>query len=111
MREMTDKPALADPLPAENCQTMIEVRSGVDTVDRALITLLAERFAYMDAAARIKTDRGNVRDEERKAEVIRNVTGLAEEQGIPVGIVRDIWEQLVECSIAYELTQWDQKQG
>ncbi|MBZ9779923.1 chorismate mutase, partial [Psychroflexus sp. CAK8W] len=46
---------------------MAEVRAGVDHVDRALIALLAQRFAYMDAAARIKPERGAVRDEGRKA--------------------------------------------
>ena len=37
----------------EACQTMAEVRVGVDALDRALVTLIAERQRYMDAAARI----------------------------------------------------------
>ncbi|MFQ3665851.1 MAG: chorismate mutase, partial [Sphingomonadaceae bacterium] len=36
---------------------MAEVRLGVDAIDRALVALLAERFRFMDAAARIKQDR------------------------------------------------------
>ena len=39
----------------EQCETMIEVRVGVDQVDRELVALLVRRFGYMDAAARIKT--------------------------------------------------------
>jgi isochorismate pyruvate lyase len=109
MREMTDKPMLADILPAEKCQTMIEVRAGVDDIDSTLVALLAQRFTYMDAAARIKADRSAVRDEARKAEVIRNVTDLAVKQGIPADVVRDMWERLVEGSIQYELELWDQK--
>ena len=50
----------------EQCETMAEVRVGVDQVDRELVALLVRRFGYMDAAARIKTDRGTVRDEARK---------------------------------------------
>ena len=53
----------------QNCRNMTEVRAGVDAVDRALVELLVRRFGYMDAAARIKTDRTAVRDEARKAEV------------------------------------------
>jgi isochorismate pyruvate lyase len=41
----------------QNCRNMTEVRAGVDAVDRALVELLVRRFGYMDAAARIKTDR------------------------------------------------------
>ncbi len=59
-------------LPGPDCSTMLEVRAGVDQVDRELIALLARRFAYMDAAARIKTERSAVRDEARKAQVIAN---------------------------------------
>jgi isochorismate pyruvate lyase len=90
---------------------MTDVRASVDTVDKELVILLAKRFTYMDAAARIKVDRSAVRDEARKAEVIRNVTDLAVKQGIPADVVRDMWERLVEGSIQYELALWDQKRG
>src|SRR3546814_1257620 len=36
------------------CQTMTEVRAGVEAVDRDLVVLPLRRFSYMDAAARIK---------------------------------------------------------
>src|SRR3546814_1433079 len=64
---------LPEPKRPEQCETMTEVRVGVDQVDRELVALLVRRFGYMDAAARIKTDRGMVRDEARKAEVLDNV--------------------------------------
>ena len=35
------------------CETMADVRAGVDQVDRELVALLVRRFGYMDAAARI----------------------------------------------------------
>ena len=60
-------------LAGPDCTSMAQVRAGVDQVDRELVALLARRFAYMDAAARIKPARAAVRDEARKAEVIANV--------------------------------------
>ena len=63
---------MSDIVSGPGCTTMAEVRAGVDQVDRALIALLAQRFAYMDAAARIKLERGAVRDEDRKRQVIAN---------------------------------------
>ena len=91
----------------EECQTMTDVRAGVDAVDRQLVDLLAIRFRFMTAAARIKQDRGTVRDEERKAQVITNAKAAAEAAGVPPQLVGDLWERLVEGSIAYEFDRWD----
>ena len=95
------------PIPPEKCVDMTEVRAGVDSVDAQLVELLALRFAYMDAAARIKTDRGSVRDEARKQQVLMHVQDAAGNAGIPVEIVAELWERLVEASIAYEFAKWD----
>jgi len=94
-------------LPGPDCSTMTEVRAGVDQVDRELVALLARRFAYMDAAARIKPDRDQVRDEARKAAVIANARAEAVRLGVPDAVVADLWERLVEASIAYELVAFD----
>lgn len=91
------------------CTTMTEVRAGVDAVDRELIALLARRFGYMDAAARIKPERGHVRDEARKAQVIDNACAHARDAGIPEEAIGEIWERLVEASIAYELEAFDRR--
>ncbi len=91
----------------EDCQTMPEVRAGVDALDRELVALLAKRFGYMRAAARIKPGRDAVRDEGRKASVIAAAVAEAEGLGIPADVIGDIWERLVEGSIAYEFAEWD----
>jgi isochorismate pyruvate lyase len=98
---------MQDTINPGTCTTMAEVRAGVDAVDRALVALLARRFGYMDAAARIKSERGQVRDEARKAQVIANARAHAEAAGIPEAPVAEIWELLVEASIAYELEAFD----
>ena len=90
-----------------NCTNMAEVRIGVDQTDRELMELLDRRFGYMRAAARIKTDRNVVRDEARKAEVIDNARADAETRNLPAKEIAELWEHLVEASIAYELIEWD----
>jgi isochorismate pyruvate lyase len=95
----------------EACETMIEVREGVDALDRELVALLAKRFGYMRAAARIKPSRDAVRDEARKASVIAAAVTEAEAHGIPGDVIADIWERLVEGSIAYEFGEWDRTRG
>ena len=91
----------------DDCETMIDVREGVDATDRALVELLDRRFGYMRAAARIKETRASVRDEERKASVINAAVADAESRGIPGDVIAEIWERLVEGSIAYEFCEWD----
>jgi isochorismate pyruvate lyase len=88
---------------------MTEVRAGVDQVDRELFAMLRRRFDYMDAAARIKTERGLVRDEARKAQVIANARSAAEALGMPGEAITALWDQLVEASIAYELESFDRR--
>lgn len=90
---------------------MTDVRAGVDATDRALVALLANRFAYMRAAARIKPERAQVRDEARKAEVIANARAEAQRLGLPADVIEALWERLVEASIAYELAHWDARAG
>lgn len=97
----------APPLPAHDCKTITQVRAGVDRIDAALVALLAERFGFMAAAARIKPSRDLVRDEARKAQVIAQASAQARAAGLPDGLVPALWEILVETSIAYEQSQFD----
>ena len=86
---------------------MAEVRDGVDATDRELVNLLERRFGYMRAAARIKPTRESVRDEERKAAVIGAVIKQAQAADLPADRIGEIWDLLVETSIAYEFDIWD----
>jgi len=90
-----------------DCRTMVEVRGGVDRLDEEIVALLGERFRYMEAAARIKPDRAAVRDEARKREVLANVARLAPAAGVPAAAAADLYERLVEASIAFELDRFD----
>lgn len=101
---MSDMPVITEP---KKCSDMAEVRAGVDAIDREIIGLLAVRFGYMDAAARIKVDRNAVRDEARKAQVIENVRTAARSAGVSDELVAQLWDQLVEASIAHEYRAWD----
>lgn len=98
---------VSDPMNPEGYTTMAEVRAGVDEIDRQLVALLGQRFAHMRAAARIKGERGQVRDEDRKAEVIASACAEAKRLGVPASVIGALWEQLVEASIAYELEEFD----
>ncbi len=98
------------PDPAD-CQTMLDVRAGVDEIDRLLVALIARRQGYMDAAARIKPSRSVVRDEARIAQVLANVKAEAQAHGLSWGIAEPVWRELMERCIAYEFDVWDATRG
>jgi isochorismate pyruvate lyase len=94
------------PDPAD-CRDMTDVRAGVDEIDRMLVELIARRQGYMDAAARIKTDRAKVLDEARIQDVLNKVKAEAERQGLDWSIAEPVWRKLMERCIAYEFDVWD----
>lgn len=98
------------PLPAD-CETMLDVRKGVDALDRALVLMLAERQRYMDAAARIKVDRHAVLDTARIEDVVTKVKAAARNAGLSEEIAEPVWRMLIDRCIAYEFGVWDQLRG
>lgn len=90
-----------------DCTTMAQVRQGVDALDRALVSLLAERQGYMDAAARIKADRDAVLDPARIEDVVAKVKAEARKAGLSEAIAEPVWRTLVDRCIAYEFERWD----
>ena len=102
---------MTDTIDPENCQTMSEVREGVDAVDRALLQLLVRRFGYMNAAARIKPNREAVRDQDRKDDVHAKVQAEATRLGLPAARLWSVWEELMEQSIAHEYERYDETRG
>ncbi len=97
-----------DPRPAPaDCTTMAEVRVGVDALDRLLVTVLAERQRYMDAAARIKQSREAVRDNARIEDVVTKVKAAARDVGLSEEIAEPVWRLLIERCIAHEFGIWD----
>ncbi|EKY25910.1 chorismate mutase [Brevundimonas diminuta 470-4] len=92
----------------EDCVTMVDVRQGVDALDRALVILLAERQRYMDAAARIKPNRDAVFDQARIDDVVAKVLKAAEPAGLSPDIAEPVWRLLIDRCIAHEFGTWDQ---
>ena len=90
-----------------NCNTMAEVREGVDALDRELVSLLVKRQAYMSAAGRIKNDRNAVYDAERIEDVVSKVLVEARKQGLSEDIAEQVWRKLIERCIAFEYGEWD----
>ncbi|MBP6689706.1 MAG: chorismate mutase [Hyphomonadaceae bacterium] len=94
-------------LDPDHCKTMLDVRAGVDEIDRMLVALITRRQGYMHAAARIKPSRDVVRDEARINQVLTNVKAEAERMGLSWAIAEPVWREMMERCIAHEFDVWD----
>ena len=92
----------------KDCQTMVDVRAGVDAIDRELVRLLVVRQGYMDAAARIKPNRAAVYDADRIEDVVSKVLAEGRKQGLSPQIAEPVWRKLIERCIAHEFDRWDE---
>lgn len=88
------------------CTSMDEVRDGIDRLDRALVALVAERQAYIEAAARIKDREDEVRLEWRIEDVVSKVLAAAEREGLSPAIAEPVWRTLIDRCIAHEHESW-----
>ena len=89
---------------------MVDLRAGIDQLDRSLVKLLAERQRYIERAAEIKAHRREIRDESRIADVLAKVTAEAERAGLNVAIAHAVWTTLMEQCIALEMRQFEKLQ-
>jgi isochorismate pyruvate lyase len=92
---------------AADCTKMAEVRYEIDRLDRILVRLLAERQTYIEAAGRIKGDRGTVRDEARIEDVVSKVLASARREGLSPEIAEPVWRVLIDRCIAHEFEVFD----
>lgn len=95
--------------PAADCADMAQLRVAIDALDARLVRLLAQRQAYIERAAVLKTDRATIRDEARIADVIGKVLVEAKAAGLSPAIAESVWRVLIERSIAHEFTKFDAK--
>lgn len=88
---------------AAKADTMLEVRKGIDTLDPMLVSLLAERFAFIDRAAELKPALAMpARVSERVEEVVMNARAQAEQLGFDPVLTEKLWRTMVDLAIARE---------
>lgn len=87
---------------ASNDETLDELarcRDEIERIDDEIVTLLARRLAIGKRTGDLKRAAGlPILDPTREAAVIRRVSEVARDAGIPVEAVRDVFWQIVGMS-------------
>jgi isochorismate pyruvate lyase len=95
-------------LPAD-CQDMADIRQAIDSLDQEVISLWAQRFAYVKAAAKFKTDETAVRAPERFAAMLAQRREWAQEKGLNPEVIEGLYRTLVTHFIDEEMKYWQKR--
>lgn len=87
----------------QDCTDMADIRAAIDVLDAQLVQLLAQRAGYIDRAGAIKAAANlPARITPRVDQVIANVRAHAQAQGLAPDLAQQLWQVLIEWSIARE---------
>lgn len=87
------------------CQSIEEVRSQIDRIDREIVTLLARRGGFVSQAAAFKKDQQAVRAPARVEQVIAKVRDIADETGANAQVVEQVYRAMIAGFIEAELAE------
>ncbi|MBD1917994.1 MULTISPECIES: isochorismate lyase [Cyanophyceae] len=90
----------------DQCQNMAEIRAEIDRLDRQVIALLGQRFAYVKAASQFKTSETAVKAPDRFQAMLQQRRAWAEEEGLNGDAIEALYRDLVNHFIAEELKHW-----
>ena len=81
---------------------MDQVRTEIDRLDEAIVSLIAERFSYVDRAWQFKKIPADATVPWRIQQVVDKVRQHAENTGLPPELVEALWRQMIGWFIQYE---------
>lgn len=90
---------------AVQCDSLEMVRNEIDRIDAQMLTLLAERGAYVKQAASFKRDAAEVAAPQRIERVIARVLDLAPELGADPHVAELTWRAMMAAFIQSEFAE------
>jgi isochorismate pyruvate lyase len=88
-------------------QSLDDVRSAMDAIDRQIVALISERVACARAAAGFKTAAEAVADPVRIQAVLTSRRRWAEDKGLDGVSIEALYRDLIAYCIAEEKKHWD----
>ena len=88
-----------------DCKSIDEVRAHIDSIDRQIVALLAERGCYVKQAARFKKTTDDVKAPQRVEQVIAKVTSLSRELGANTSVTEQVYRAMISAYINAELVE------
>lgn len=90
-----------------DCQSLDEVRSNIDNIDREIIGLIAQRSHYVDQASGFKKTMNEVTDTKRVEANIIKVKQIAKECNLDENLVEQVFRDMMNAFIKREIRKFD----
>lgn len=87
----------------KDCANMPEIRAGIDSIDRNIISLIGKRYQYVKAAVKFKTSETSVKAPERFKAMLIERRAWAELEGLSPDMVEKLYSDMVNYFISEEL--------
>lgn len=91
------------------CETMEDVRAGIDMLDRKIVPLLCRRGAFVAEAARLKPSRDDVVDLRRIDAIADKVRDMAASERFDPDTIEKIYRAMIDAYIDFEHRMFDVK--
>ena len=88
-----------------DCRNLNEVREQIDRLDRAIVSLIAERGLYVQQAAGFKDGAAPEEDGKRIDQVMRRVNRLSGELGADAALTAQIYRTMISHFVDSERRQ------
>ena len=88
----------------QDCQTLEEVRSEIDRLDKSIIEIISRRQEYVYAAAQFKSSAAEVHALERQRRMIESRRNWAESLGVDPDLAAKLFRTVVDHFIQEEMT-------
>lgn len=89
----------------QKCESLIQAREKINSIDQKLVELIAERQFYVDQALRFKSSVQDIQSPERVEQVIHHVRDLALEHDVNQALIEKIYREMIQHFIQRELKQ------
>lgn len=89
--------------PIPHCESLDQVRTHIDAIDRQIVSLIAQRGAFVKQAAAFKKSTDDVRAPQRVEQVIKKVVVLANELEANAAVVEQVYRAMISGFIEAEL--------
>lgn len=93
----------------EECNDIQDIRTEIDRIDQEIISLLGNRYQYVQSAAKFKKDEQGVKAPDRVKSMLAKRRGWAEQAGLDPDMIEEMYTNLVNFFIKKEMDHWKDK--
>ncbi len=89
------------------CSSIEEVRENIDSIDKQIVSLIAQRGGFVKQAAKFKNSTQDVKAPARVEQVIAKVVSLADEFNCDKVVVEKVYRAMIDAFINSEMEEFE----